>query len=137
MTIAVHSHTEAVFSLGGRFLLEEETVRRDRCHYSVVDWPERAVALRWDEVTTKRVETEGEVFTKVERKKGVTIWRGLEHTVAEVEASFGEDSVLARNMRCNGWATVVETRCGSCHPVGEDAIVIADPAQQGRSERES
>lgn len=125
--ILTQHHTEAVFILGGRFMLEESRVRRDRCAPQALAWPERAVALRWDEVTTRCVDANGEVFTKSERTQGPTLWRGLELTREQVDDLLGADSTLASNMRLNRLARVVQTRCGTTHPLEPADHVIADP----------
>lgn len=122
-------HT-ATFLYPGAFLAEGGPVRR-------IETPDVTGVLaaspddRWfaahvsTAVWTRFTSEEGDVLWKqMDALRTFTVHVGQEYTAEQVEQLPGDHDILLANMRGNGWAKVVRTRCGNWQPVEVGDVVM-------------
>lgn len=71
------------------------------------------------------MDVDGEKLTGPKKNYSGRVILGEEISLAQAIASAGENSILVRNMRCNGWSRVAKTRQGHIQLDDTDRVVLA------------
>lgn len=97
--------------------------------------PKGAYAFQFFDRTDGVIELDGDltpVMGKAKNHSPRYYPDGKVLTLAEVEAERGADSILAQNMRDNGWGCIIRTRRGTYQPLEEgDEVVPTTAARPG------
>ena len=71
-------------------------------------------------------EIDGEVVQGKEKNKSPTYYKGTEFTAEEAIRACGEDSILAENIKINGYRRLVRTTKNQWFPLQDGDIVIRE-----------
>lgn len=135
MTDAHRYEHRVEYDLGGRFFIEQDSqpVESWDVGLALASLPEYAQAFRFktlllhDPITVDGREMR---VSPVETETSGTYFPGGEVvTLAQVEAMGDQMSILASNMRGNGWPEVVRTRIGTYFPYEPGDTIL--PAAEG------
>jgi hypothetical protein len=89
--------------------------------------PKGAFCFRFYDMTSKEVTIDGEqetVFGKEKNKSGKYYPGATPYTIEQVKKMGKDFSILASNMECNNWPTVIKTRIGNFQPLEKGDIIL-------------
>lgn len=118
----------AEYLIPGSFVSESENKKLINRHVSeaVAKMPNYAFAFELYDVRVRQARLEdGEQFVHrtVENRSGRHYPGGIKYTLDDAIREHGEQSILATNMRINGF-TCVKTRSGNYQPLQETDLIL-------------
>jgi hypothetical protein len=112
----------------GSFMSEDETVEvKTRDPKAIAKKYPRCFAFEFYDRVETEVTVGGEkktVGSSPRNKSPKYFPSGKTFTVAEVKEKVPDSRILVSNMECNGWGTVVKTRCGNFQPFDKNCELV-------------